>query len=67
MKRVPFKIETNEGGSYAIIENPTSEIYGNQAYNGDKVVRSPFNNKEEALQRMEEIGKHWEYEPFEID
>ncbi len=66
MKKVPFQIEQNENGSFAIIENPQSKQYGNMAFAGDKVVRSPFKTREEALERIKEIGIHWEYEPVEI-
>lgn len=66
MKKIPFKIEKNEDGSFAVIENPTSAYFGNTAFNGDKVVRSPFDSMESARERMKEIGNYWEYEPIEI-
>lgn len=66
MERVPYKIEKNEGGTYAIIENPESEVHGVHAYAGDRVTRSPFDTPEEAQQRIKDIGEHFQYEPYEV-
>jgi hypothetical protein len=63
---IPYIIEENEGGTFAIIENPTSEVHGNCAWLGAKVVRSPYKTKEEARKRMEEIAKHFDYCSVEV-
>lgn len=65
-KRVPYVIEENSNGTYAVIENPESGTYGNLAFQGHKVVRSPFGSVTEARQRLQEIGKVFEYVPVEI-
>ena len=66
MKKVPYIIEKNPNGTFAIIENPKSEIYGTAGWAGDMVVRSPFNTREEAVTREKEIGEAYEFEPVEV-
>lgn len=68
MVKIPFRIEQNENGTYAIIENPdVYRLVGSIPWYNERVVRSPFSTKEEARQRIKDIGKHYEYEPFEIE
>lgn len=67
MKTIPFKIVENPGGSYAIIENPDSDIHGHTPIHGDAVIRSPFDTAEEARQRCKDIAEHDGYEVTEID
>lgn len=67
LSEVPFIIEQNENGTYAIIENPDSEVYGNHPYLGEKVVRSPFSSEAEALERLEAINEHWEYKSVRVN
>lgn len=64
---VPFQILKNETGSFRIVENPNSKKYGNMAYMGDKVVRSPFNTIEEARQREKDIAEEYEYTAIEVE
>ena len=66
LEEVPFIIEQNPNGSYAIIENPDSKVYGRFPFYGDQVVRSPFNSAEEARQRMKEIAAHYWYKSVEL-
>lgn len=68
MKRVPFKIEKNPNGTYAIIENPYDyRFIGSLPWYKEMVVRSPFDTEQKARERMKEIGSHWEYEPYEVE
>ncbi len=70
MKRfsiVPFRIERNKGGTYAVIENPDSKVYGIASWAGEKVVRSPFNTPEEARQRVIEISDYYKYTSVEVE
>ena len=68
LKRVPFKIERNDNGTYAVIENPYDyRCIGSIPWYKEQVLRSPFNTKEEARQRMKDRGEHLEYEPFEVE
>ncbi len=65
-KKVPYSIVENSDGSYAVVENPESGTWGNLAFHGHKVVRSPFRTLTEARERVKEIGKVFEYVPFEV-
>jgi hypothetical protein len=66
VEKVPYCLEQNGDGSWAIIENPTSKLHGSVPWLGDQVVRSPFKTADEARQRMKDIAEHWQYESYEI-
>ena len=57
MKTIPYAIVKNDSGTYAAIENPESEEYGASPLSGLKVIRSPFNSEDEAIQRVNDIAE----------
>lgn len=65
--KVPFVIERNENGTFAIIENPESKTYGTLGWLGDKVVRSPFTTRDDARKREYEIAEHLNFEAVELE
>lgn len=67
MKTIPYIIKQNPDGSYAVIENPNAKTYGVSPWHGDRVVRSPFDSKDDARTRAVDIAKGQGYQLQEIE